>query len=113
MSSSPAVVARGLRVARGQREVLHGLDFEIPVGRISGLIGPSGGGKTTLMRALVGVQRRVSGELLVLGQAPGSPAVRRRVGYVTQAPAVYEELTVEREPGLLRRARGRVRRAAA
>jgi ABC-type multidrug transport system ATPase subunit len=74
--------------------VLRGLSFDLPAGRISGLIGPSGGGKTTLMRAVVGVQRQVRGELTVLGMAPGSAALRRRLGYMTQAPAVYEDLTV-------------------
>jgi ABC-2 type transport system ATP-binding protein len=94
MNSAPAVVSKGLCVQRGGREVLHGLSFELQAGRITGLIGPSGGGKTTLMRALVGVQRRVRGELAVLGLAPGSAPLRRRLGYLTQAPAVYEDLSV-------------------
>jgi ABC-2 type transport system ATP-binding protein len=93
-SSQSAVVARDVRVRRGAREVLHDVSFELASRRITGLIGPSGGGKTTLMRAVVGVQRRVTGELTVLGTAPGSASLRRRVGYLTQAPAVYEDLSV-------------------
>jgi ABC-2 type transport system ATP-binding protein len=93
-SYGPAIAARELCVDRGGREILHGLSFGIASGRITGLIGPSGGGKTTLMRAVVGVQRRVRGDLTVLGMAPGSAILRRRVGYVTQAPAVYEDLSV-------------------
>ena len=83
-----------MRVSRGGNEVLRGLSFGLRRGRLMGLLGPSGCGKTTLMRALVGVQRRVSGELLVLGEAAGSPALRRRVAYVTQAPSVYGDLSV-------------------
>lgn len=90
----PAVRATGLRVRRGRREVLRGLDFAVPVGSVTGLLGPSGCGKTTLMRAIVGAQNRVTGTLEVLGQPAGSPALRPRLGYVTQAPSVYADLTV-------------------
>ena len=79
---------------RGGVEVLRGLTFELPRGRVIGLLGPSGSGKTTLMRSLVGVQRHVTGELLVLGVPAGSPALRRRVAYLTQAPSIYGDLTV-------------------
>ena len=70
------------------------LDFALVTGQITGLLGPSGCGKTTLMRALVGVQRGVRGTVTVLGEPAGSPTLRRRVGYVTQTPAVYADLTV-------------------
>jgi ABC-2 type transport system ATP-binding protein len=59
-----------------------------------GLLGPSGCGKSTLMRSLVGVQRVKSGTVTVLGLPAGSPPLRHRVGYVTQAPSVYADLTV-------------------
>ena len=88
------VEASGLRVVRGKREVLHGLDFSIRAGEVTGLLGPSGCGKTTLMRALVGVQAKVTGTLTVLGRPAGSAALRPRIGYVTQASSVYEDLTV-------------------
>ncbi|MEJ6018637.1 ABC transporter ATP-binding protein [Corynebacterium sp. H113] len=91
------IVATGLTVARGSRrkakEVLHQLDFTIAPGKITGLIGPSGCGKTTLMRTIVGVQE-FAGELTVLGETAGSANLRGRIGYVTQAPAVYTDLTV-------------------
>jgi len=92
----PAVTADELSVDRGGREVLHGLSFEIGAGVITGLLGPSGGGKSTLLRAIVGVQAGVRGRLDVLGRAAGAPELRRRLGYVTQSPSVYEDLTVER-----------------
>ena len=92
-SASPAAVhVCGLRVRRGGRPILHGLSFDLPTGTITGLLGPSGCGKTTLMRVLVGVQR-YDGEVRVLGADPGAPAVRDRVGYVTQEAAVYKDLT--------------------
>ncbi len=81
-------------MVRGGREVLHGLSFVVPRGMVCGLLGPSGCGKTTLMRALVGAQAGVAGAVEVLGEPAGSPGLRRRVGYVTQTPAVYGELTV-------------------
>jgi ABC-2 type transport system ATP-binding protein len=59
-----------------------------------GLLGPSGSGKTTLMRAIVGVQLIDNGTVHVLGHPAGSAALRRKIGYVTQAPAVYPDLTV-------------------
>jgi ABC-2 type transport system ATP-binding protein len=89
-----AVTVSDLVVDRGSRRVLHGLSFAVPTGQLTGLLGPSGGGKTTLMRAVVGVQRVRSGDVTVLGEPAGSPGLRHRVGYVTQAPSVYPDLTV-------------------
>ena len=86
-------------MVRGGSPVLHGLSFAVPRGSICGLLGPSGCGKTTLMRALVGVQDGVSGTVRVLGDPAGTPSLRRRVGYVTQRPAVYDDLTVAENVG--------------
>jgi ABC-2 type transport system ATP-binding protein len=90
-----AVRVQDLRVRRGGHEVVHGLTFGVAEGTVTGLLGPSGCGKTTLMRAIVGVQQGVSGECSVLGRPAGAPALRRLLGYVTQAPAVYTDLSVE------------------
>ncbi|WP_432928809.1 ABC transporter ATP-binding protein [Microbispora sp. CA-135349] len=92
--SGPAIAVRDLRVSRGGTEVLHGLSFEVPRGQVTGLLGPSGCGKTTLMRAIVGVQTVAGGEVRVLGEPAGSAGLRRRIGYSTQSPAVYRDLTV-------------------
>jgi len=92
-STEPAIAVEGLNVIRGDNHVLHGLDFTVARGRITGLLGPSGCGKTTLMRCVVGVQIIESGKVLVLGEAAGSYDVRSSAGYVTQAPAVYMDLT--------------------
>ncbi|HET9634061.1 MAG TPA: ABC transporter ATP-binding protein [Terrabacter sp.] len=93
-NSEPAVAIRGLRVVRGRRRVIPGLDLEIPAGQVVGLLGPSGSGKSTLMRCIVGVQVIEAGSVTVLGQPAGSPALRNRVGYVTQSPSVYADLSV-------------------
>lgn len=93
MSTPAAVAVRGLRVVRGGKVVLRDISLDVPAGRVTGLIGPSGGGKTTLMRAIVGVQVVASGTVAVMGEEAGSAALRHRVGYVTQAPSVYSDLT--------------------
>ncbi|MGW0701898.1 ABC transporter ATP-binding protein [Streptomyces sp. NPDC002867] len=93
-SSGVAILARGLTVVRGDRTVLRGLDFTVLPGRITGLLGPSGCGKSTLMRAVVGTQAKVTGTLEVLGRSAGDAGLRSRIGYVTQAPSVYDDLTV-------------------
>lgn len=89
-----AIDIKDLRVVRGRRLVLPGLSVEIARGSITGLLGPSGCGKTTLMRAIVGTQVIKSGTVTVLGHPAGSPALRRRVGYVTQTPTIYDDLRV-------------------
>ena len=89
-----AVTITDLTVERGGRTVLKTMNCTIPAGRITGLLGPSGAGKTTLIRAVVGVQIVRSGSVTVLGRPAGSAALRAEVGYVTQAPSVYPDLTV-------------------
>jgi ABC-2 type transport system ATP-binding protein len=89
-----AISISGLVVSRGGRRVLDGISLEVAAGRITGLLGPSGCGKSTLMRAIVGVQRVAAGTVRVLGADAGDPPLRRRVGYVTQAPSIYADLSV-------------------
>lgn len=88
-----AVRVRELDVVRGSTHALREVSVEVPEGRITGLLGPSGSGKTTLMRAIVGVQVIRSGTVEVLALPAGTAELRRRVGYVTQAPSVYGDLT--------------------
>ncbi|MFB7175899.1 ABC transporter ATP-binding protein [Streptomyces sp. NPDC056254] len=92
------VHAHGLTVRRGTgrtpRTVIDDIAFDVPRGRITGLLGPSGCGKSTLLRAIVGTQAHVTGTLDVLGRPAGHPDLRSRIGYVTQAPSVYDDLTV-------------------
>jgi ABC-2 type transport system ATP-binding protein len=89
-----AVAVEHLRVVRGRRVVLPDVSLSVHSATVTGLLGPSGSGKTTLMRAIVGVQIVADGSVRVLGESAGSPSLRRRVAYVTQAPSVYGDLTV-------------------
>ena len=86
--------ANGLVVRRGGHVILDGLTFTIARGQVTGLLGPSGCGKTTLMRTLVGVQVITAGQVDLLGLPAGDPRLRHRVGYATQDPAVYGDLTL-------------------
>jgi ABC-2 type transport system ATP-binding protein len=88
-----AIEVRDLVVKRGRRTVLDRFDCSIARGSITGLLGPSGSGKTTLMRAIVGVQIIQGGTVTVLGAKAGSAPLRHKIGYLTQAPSIYSDLT--------------------
>jgi ABC-2 type transport system ATP-binding protein len=90
----PAIEIADLVVERGKKPVLHGINAQIAHGGITGLLGPSGSGKTTLMRAIIGVQVVKSGRVTVLGHPAGSKPLRSQIGYLTQSPSVFEDLTV-------------------
>ncbi len=106
----PAIIARGVGKRFGETDVVRDLDFEIKKGTIYGIIGPSGGGKTTVMRMLLGVLRPTSGELSVSvetrsrrGRPRGSELraphqfrrrERERMGYLPQIFALFPELSV-------------------
>ncbi|MGH2924126.1 MAG: heme ABC exporter ATP-binding protein CcmA [Solirubrobacterales bacterium] len=89
-----AIEISDLRVRRGGKLVIPDLSLAVESGEVIGLLGPSGCGKTTLLRSIVGVQIVEAGEVRVLDAEAGSPELRARIGYVTQAPSVYGELTV-------------------
>lgn len=95
MAKQLSIQADKVVVEKEHKRILNELTFSIPAGTLTGLIGPSGSGKTTLMRAIVGVQAMKSGSLTILGENAGSKRLRSQIGYVTQAPAIYEDLTVE------------------
>jgi len=94
MANNVVVQVRGLRVVRGGAVVLPDLTLEVRAGGVTGLLGPSGSGKSTLIRSIVGVQVVDSGTVQVLGRPAGDARLRTRVGYVTQSPSVYADLTV-------------------
>jgi ABC-2 type transport system ATP-binding protein len=94
VDAESAIAVEELRVRRGGTLVLDGLSLAVPRGRVTGLLGPSGGGKSTLMRAVVGVQRIESGTVHIFGEPAGSPGLRARVAYTPQGAATYADLTV-------------------
>lgn len=89
-----AIEISDLTVDRSGVRVLDGVTATVRDGSVTGLLGPSGAGKTTLMRVVVGVQRAKSGRVRVLGHPAGDPALRPRIGYLTQTPAVYGDISV-------------------
>jgi ABC-2 type transport system ATP-binding protein len=91
---APAVEVDDLLVVRGSTRAVDGVSFSLRTGEVTGLLGPSGSGKTSLLRALVGVQITAGGSVTVFGKPAGSAELRDQIGYVTQAPSVYDDLTV-------------------
>jgi ABC-2 type transport system ATP-binding protein len=95
VNGNAAIAVEHLVVDRGGREILHDVSLTVARGSVTGLLGPSGCGKSTLMRAIVGVQIVAAGSVTVLGHPAGAANLRHRVGYVTQAPSVYLDLSIE------------------
>jgi ABC-2 type transport system ATP-binding protein len=106
MKNCVVVEVDDLVVRRGRVLAVDSLSFTTAGGEVTGLLGPSGCGKSTLMRALVGVQVVTSGTVRVLGLPAGDRRLRDRVGYVTQAPSVYDDLTVNENLGFFARVLG-------
>ncbi len=79
----------------GKFQALRHVTMDLPVGKTIGFIGPSGAGKTTLIRGIVGALRVKQGSVSVFGQSAGSPKLREQVNYMTQELSVYADLTVE------------------
>ena len=88
------VQAKGVRKRFGAVVALDGLDIEVRTGEIYGLLGPNGSGKTTFIRCVAGLLKPDAGEITVLGQAPRDAVAAGRVGYMTQAAALYGDLSV-------------------
>lgn len=88
------VQAQHVTVQKGATMALEDITFSLEAGKVTGLIGPSGSGKTTLIRSIVGAQKLTQGEITVLGKPAGSASLRSKLGYVTQLPAIYDDLTV-------------------
>ena len=95
---SSRLEVRGLRAGYGRLEVLHGIDMALPFGCTVALIGPNGGGKSTLLRVLAGLVRARAGEVLLDGvPLPTGPAHRRAAAGFTLVPGdrnVFPSLTV-------------------
>ncbi|MFW6094291.1 MAG: ATP-binding cassette domain-containing protein [Pseudomonadota bacterium] len=114
-ASSPVawMDATSYRFAGADAPALDGVSAHIPAGSITGLVGPDGAGKTTLMRLLAGLLRPESGRVQVLGHdaIAESEAVRARIGYMPQRFGLYEDLSVHENLVLYARLRGLPREA--
>src|SRR4030095_5901319 len=93
----------------GVVKALQNVDLELPVGRITGFIGPSGAGKTTLMKCIVGRLEIPDGSIEIFGQLAGSPKLRSQLTYMTQELSVYTDLTVKENLVYFARMRGQSR----
>ena len=106
MATGQAVVATGVRKRFGPVEALAGLDVQVRSGEIYGLLGPNGSGKTTFIRCLAGLLRPDAGSITVLGQRPLAAVQAGRVGYMTQAAALYGDLSIDENLSFFARLEG-------
>lgn len=85
----------GLTKHYGRLPVLRSLDLQIPAGRVTALVGPNAAGKTTLVKAVLGLVRPDAGQIAVNGvTVGGDPSYRERIGYMPQHPAFPDNLRV-------------------
>jgi phospholipid/cholesterol/gamma-HCH transport system ATP-binding protein len=96
----PAISIRNLHVAYGEREILHGITFDVPAGETVVILGGSGSGKSTLLRTLVGLEAPTSGEIIVRGKnlqklsAEEWRELRQHIGISFQSGALFGSMTV-------------------
>lgn len=88
-----AIKCRDLVFCRGEKTVLNGVSFELPPGRLLGLVGHNGAGKSTLIKLILGLLKPASGNLTVLGGRPGASPLD--VGYLPENVSFYDAMTVE------------------
>lgn len=93
MTKDLVVQIKNLKQQFGSSVVLNNINFDVIKGEIVGLLGPSGSGKTTLVKNIVGMNSPSQGEVLVLNTKVPSLAVVKRIGYMAQSDALYEDLT--------------------
>src|SRR6201981_2626809 len=96
----PVLSLRNLRVSYGEREILHGISFDVMRGETLVILGGSGSGKSTLLRTLVGLERPSSGEIWLRGKnlaaisSQEMDEIRKRIGMSFQGGALFGSMTV-------------------
>src|SRR6266850_244581 len=96
----PVLSLRNLRVSYGEREILHGISFDVVRGETLVILGGSGSGKSTLLRALVGLEKPTAGEIWIKGRdlakisAAEMDEIRRKIGMSFQGGALFGSMTV-------------------
>ena len=96
----PVVSLRNLRVSYGEREILHGISFDVVRGETLVILGGSGSGKSTLLRTLVGLEKPSAGEIWIKGRdlaktsAAEMEEIRRKIGMSFQGGALFGSMTV-------------------
>lgn len=95
--TEPIIALSGLTKAFGKKQVLKGVDLEIPRGAVVGLLGTNGAGKSTLIKCLLGLFRASAGEVRILGEDPWSLSAeaKERIGYVPQELKLYPWMKVK------------------
>lgn len=89
----PSITLRTVSKSFGKKEVLHNLSLQVEKSEIFGLVGPSGSGKATLIKLIAGINDATEGEVLVRNTNMPNLNEMKRIGYMAQADAVYEELS--------------------
>lgn len=89
---SECIVLENVNKFFGEKQVLHDVSLRIPQGSIYGLLGPSGGGKTTTVKIMSGILNATSGKTWVLGQKMPDLSLMDNIGYLAQADALYTSL---------------------
>jgi phospholipid/cholesterol/gamma-HCH transport system ATP-binding protein len=98
--TEPVISLRNLRVSYGEREILHGISFDVVRGETLVILGGSGSGKSTLLRTLVGLEKPSAGEIWIKGRdlAKTSEAemdeIRTKIGMSFQGGALFGSMTV-------------------
>jgi phospholipid/cholesterol/gamma-HCH transport system ATP-binding protein len=98
--TEPVISLRDLRVSYGEREILHGINFDVVRGETLVILGGSGSGKSTLLRTLVGLEKPSAGEIWIKGQdlaktsAAEMDEIRRKIGMSFQGGALFGSMTV-------------------
>src|SRR5258707_1863044 len=106
MTARPVLEAIDLRKSFGQIHAVDGIDLALQPGRIYGLLGPNGSGKTTMIRMLAGLAQPTSGEARVLGKKMPNRQMLAQIGYMPQAEALYPELSVAETLGFFATLKG-------